>query len=354
MKPRLFFSGLLFFLTCATFASTPVSEGGRVDHPSEGVIRLIGAASYVAFDFKGASCKVRLAAVDAYEHHNYVCFELDGNYLGRFRIEAGPAKDYSVPIDRPGRHHLVVYKATEASNGYVDFLGTDVRILPVEKSQPQKKIEFIGDSITSGMGNDASQVPCGSGEWYDQHNAYWSYAPIAARQLGADFLLSSVSGIGLYRNWNTEPHESEIMPHVYDRLYLKTTDTVSFGASYQPDIVTICLGTNDLSGGDGVKPRAPFDADRFVAHYLDFVGHVAKRYPKAKIALLSSPMLNGERHEKLLACLRRVQSGFAQRPLELFVFDAMQPKGCGYHPDISDDKVMAAQLVPFLKKLLRD
>jgi len=30
----------------------------------------------------------------------------------------------------------------------------------------------------------------------------------------------------------------------------------------------------------------------------------------------------------------------------------MVPKGCGYHPNIADDKVMADQLIPYFKKLL--
>ena len=45
-------------------------------------------------------------------------------------------------------------------------------------------IEFIGNSITCGAAADVSEVPCGSGVDYDQHNAYYAYGPRVARMLG--------------------------------------------------------------------------------------------------------------------------------------------------------------------------
>jgi hypothetical protein len=50
-------------------------------------------------------------------------------------------------------------------------------------SRNQEKIEFIGDSITCGFGNDESGLPCGKGQWFDQHNAYFAYGSVAARTL---------------------------------------------------------------------------------------------------------------------------------------------------------------------------
>jgi len=349
---RRFFLLVAGFLSVASLhAQKNVQTGGRFTTLPDNGIRLIGAASFVAFDFEGTDCLLKLASVDDTPHHNYVSLELNGQYLGRVRVEPGNPATYPVSIKNKGRHHLVVYKATEAQNGFVDFLGTTAQLVP-GKTKKRKRIEFIGDSITCGMGNDESDFPCGQGEWYDQHNAYWSYAPITARALDADFLLSSVSGMGMYRNWNTENSESEIMPEVYGKLGLRESDTRPFDASFQPDIVTICLGTNDLSAGDGKKPRTPFDAKQFTDNYIAFVKMLQGRYPKAKIVLLSSPMLNGERHKTLMACLETVRSAFPKGKPELFTFQTMAPRGCGFHPSLEDDKIMASELTPFLKKIL--
>ena len=59
-------------------------------------------------------------------------------------------------------------------------------------------------------------------------------------------------------------------------------------------MVSIALGTNDFSNGDGKSPRLPFDSAAFVNTYAQFVQLVKAKYPKARLALLSSPMLNGK------------------------------------------------------------
>ncbi len=67
-------------------------------------------------------------------------------------------------------------------------------------------IEFIGNSITCGAAADPSEVPCGTGVYHDQHNAYYAYGPRVARALAANYIVRSVSGSGIYRNWNSDGH----------------------------------------------------------------------------------------------------------------------------------------------------
>jgi lysophospholipase L1-like esterase len=55
--------------------------------------------------------------------------------------------------------------------------------------------------------------------------------------------------------------EENILPDVYPYLYLRTSGAELFGNDYQPDLVSICLGTNDLSNGDGKKDRLPFNKE---------------------------------------------------------------------------------------------
>jgi hypothetical protein len=102
-----------------------------------------------------------------------------------------------------GQHTIWIYKATEAATGPVfieKIVATDC--VPI-KSPDLPLIEFIGNSITCGAAADPSEIPCGMGEYHDQHNAYYAYGPRLARILHVNFILSSVSGIGIYRNWNS-------------------------------------------------------------------------------------------------------------------------------------------------------
>ena len=329
---------------------------GRLVNLENNKIILIGSASSISFDFTENTCGILLKSVDSFAHHNYISLELDGKYIGRLKVEKGETKLYLIPVSEPKKtHHLSIYKATEASNGAVLFEGTTANLTEIQH-QKKKKIEFIGNSITCGMGNDTKEVPCGTGEWFDQHNAYWAYGPILSRSLKVDFLLSSVSGIGMYRNWNDEHIEEAIMPEVYENLYLNKDQSKPYDFSFQPDIVSICLGTNDLSEGDGTKPRLPFNEDKFVSNYIDFIKTVYKHSPKTRIVLLNSPMVSGERNVTFVACLNKVIAAFKKdkmhKKIQLFEYQPMQPKGCGSHPDIEDHKAMAQQLESFFKKLL--
>lgn len=353
---------ILFFTISIVSAQQLVQEiqvydyTGRVEHLGNSKTVLIGSASSISFNFTGDKCAISLKSVDSYEHHNYVSLVLDGEYIGRLKVEKGETKFYPITITKYLKeHNLTIYKATEASNGGVLFEGTTAKLSQI-KHIKKNKIEFIGNSITCGMGNDTKEIPCGTGEWYDQHNAYWAYGPILSRALNVDFLLSSVSGIGMYRNWNDEHVDEAIMPDVYEKLYLNKNNSEPYDFKFQPDLVSICLGTNDLSDGDGVKPRLPFNEEKYVSNYINFIKTVYEHSPNTRIVLLNSPMVSGERNETLIKCLNKVIEAFEidkkHKKIALFQYKPMQPKGCGYHPDIEDHKVMAQQLESFFKKLL--
>ncbi len=326
---------------------------GRVEKQGESII-LISSGSSVTFAFEGNKCTLALKAEDTYEHHNYVVVELDGIYHGRYKVETTKTPlSFNVTGNKP--HILTLYKATEAANGKVILLGVEANITG-SKKQSKKKIEFIGDSITCGMGNDYADIPCDTGLWFDQHNAYYAYGPITSRELGTDFLLSSVSGIGMYRNWNDEHDQEAIMPDVYENLYLNKDSSKPYEFGFNPDITCIALGTNDFSDGDGKKERLPFNEDKYVANYIAFIKTVYKHSPNTQVVLLNSPMVSGSKNDTFIKCLNRVKDAFsgdkAHKPIQLFAFSSVTPHGCGYHPDIADHKKMAGQLAPFLKNLL--
>jgi lysophospholipase L1-like esterase len=350
-----------FSLVCSSqkteIKNTFFSHSGRVELLDENKVILVGSAASVSFDFKGKSCSISLQSLA--DHQNYVALELDGKYIGRIRIEKGEAKSFPIVISQKKKiHHLSVYKASEAANGGILFAGTTAKLVDSPAPKSKKKIELIGDSITCGFGNDASDIPCGTGDWFDQHNAYWAYGPVLSRALDIDYVLSSVSGYGMYRNWNDEHIDEPIIPDVYENLYLNTDSSKPYDFKFQPDLVSICLGTNDLSEGDGQKPRLPFDEEKFVGNYIEFIKTVYKHAPNTRIVLLNSPMVSGERNVTFVKCLKKVIQAFekdtAYKKIELFEFQPMVPKGCGYHPDIADDKVMAEQLIPYFKQLLNE
>jgi len=325
---------------------------GRTEKTTDNGVVLIGSASSITFSFTGNSCEIALQSKNEYGHHAYVSLELDGKYLGRLRVEK-ELKNYPVKVITNKKHTLKVFKATEASTGGILFNGATTKLVSTPTKE-KKRIEFIGNSITCGMGADVIEIPCGQGEWFDQHNAYQAYGPVLSRNLDVDFQLSSVSGMGMYRNWNDETEP--VMPNVYENLYLDNDTSKPYNFNFKPDIISIALGTNDFSEGDGKKERQPFNADKFVSNYVNFLKMLYNHNPNVQIVVVNSPMVNGERDKVFTACLEKIRDSFKDgnfKPIQIFKFTAVTPHGCTSHPDAEDHKIMASQYEPFLKKLLK-
>lgn len=330
---------------------------GRVEKLQNDNVILIGTASSVSFNFSGNECSISLQSVDSYEHHNYVSLVLDGKYLGKIKIEKGAPQSFPIKVTSNKKEHkLEIYKNTEAHSGGILFAGTTAKLTSISFKK-KKKIEFIGDSITCAAASDS--VDCDKGEYMDHHNGYYAYGPTLSRAIGVDYLVSSVSGIGMYRNWNDENKDEAIMPDVYQNLYLtKEASKPKYDFSFQPNIISIALGTNDFSGGDGKKERLPFNPEKYVSNYINFIRMLYEHNPNAQIVITNSPMVGGDRAIVFEDCLKKVKAAFdadkSHKPILIFKFKPMTPNGCLGHPDVADQKVMADQYGPFLKKLTNE
>lgn len=168
-------------------------------------------------------------------------------------------------------------------------------------------------------------------------------------------MLSSVSGIGVYRNWNSE---GPAMPQVYGKVDFQEASVRNWNfKTYSPEVVSIALGTNDFSNGDGKTPRKAFDADAFVKNYVAFVVLIKQKYPKAQIALLSSPMVKGPSRLALETCITDVQTElqamYPNEKVAKFFFEPMEARGCTGHPSVDDHLILAEQLKPFFSALIK-
>jgi lysophospholipase L1-like esterase len=316
-------------------------------------LELISSAVHFGFSFQGNACDV-YASLPQGMDYNYLQYELDGVYQKRIKV----SKEQSpLHLTAPGngQHTIWIYKATEATTGPVYIEKITGNKLNALQNSNAPLIEFIGNSITCGADADTSEMPCGVGQYHDYHNAYYAYGPRVARMLGANYILSSVSGIGIYRTWN---HEEPSMPQVYEKTSLQVNDTRDWDFNqYHPKIVSVALGTNDLSNGDGKTPRSPFDSAKFVNNYIGFVQLVKTKYPGAQIVFLNSPMVSGERNVLLENCLQTIKMHIdhldpADNPVALFHFKPMKAGGCAGHPSVKDHAVLADELYPFFNGLL--
>jgi hypothetical protein len=273
--------------------------------------------------------------------HNYLEIAVDNNKP--YRIQT-TAKTNVITVAEglaDGEHTITICKDTESQTGYIDFVGLRCLMLLPPLAQPTRKIEYIGDSMTSGAGMDQSTTPCGKGEWYDQHNAYMSYGPRTSRNLNAEWQLTSVSGIGMVHSCC---NMDVAMPQVFDKVYLRNDSLAWDFKRYQPDVVTVCLGQND-----GMQ-----DSILYCDIYNKFIKTLRQKYPAADIVCLSSPMAD----EKLSIALQHYLTAITananlngDKKVYKYFFSKRYYQGCGTHPDIKEHEFIADELTAYLKQL---
>jgi lysophospholipase L1-like esterase len=238
---------------------------------------------------------------------------------------------------------VTICKDTESGIGYLELAGVICEKLLSPPSLPARKIEFIGNSITCGTGMDLSEIPCEKGVWYDQQNAWMSYAALTARTLDAQWHLTAVSGIGLIHSCCKM---TITMPQVFDKMNQRNDSGSWNFRLYHPDVVTICLGQND-----GVQ-----DSAVFCNAYMHFILRVRAVYPKAHIVCQTSPMGDGY----LTAVQKRYLNGIVRaagqagdRRVSAYFYSRQYSRGCGGHPDLDEHRQIAEELTDYLKKLMR-
>ncbi|MGD9991657.1 MAG: GDSL-type esterase/lipase family protein [Salinivirgaceae bacterium] len=315
---------------------------GRVDYTNPLAPRFYAAGTGFRVKFSGTYCQVLLNDQVRYgTYHNYIQVLIDG--VPTRMQTTDKMNTLELAKDLPdGEHTLMIFKDTEAGIGYLELAGFRCDELLEPDPLPEQRIEFIGNSITCGYGADDSQIACNAAEWYDQHNAYRSYGPEVARRLNAQWMLTSVSGIGMIHSCCDITYE---MPDIYHSVNMTTGDYPWDFTRYQADVVTICLGQND-----GVQ-----DSVKFCSAYVNFIETVRTKYPQAQIVCLTSPMADNY----LFSALDKYLSGIVaycheQGDIKVhkLALSHNMNSGCDAHPSMDEHLQVANELEPFIKQLM--
>ena len=262
------------------------------------------------------------------------------------------------------RHTVRLMYAIEGYEMYPEFWGfilDEGKSLVEAPAFPSRKIEFIGNSITCGYGNEGRLKE--EGFEYETENHYYSYASITARNLNAQHWVVARSGIGAYRNYGEAktgsprscmPVQYEYTGYAYDLDLRKEASFLKEKwdfSRYQPDVVCINLGTNDLSTNN-------YDLELLKQGYQRLLKMVRQHNPKARIVFLTGSMLyNQELQEARLLLDGIVAEAQKAGDKEIYRFD-MSPidgeefYGNDWHPNVYEDEKMAAELTAYLRKLM--
>lgn len=318
---------------------------GRIDFSDPIKPRFWSSGVYVKMRFKGKGAEVVVNDQMLYGNsHNYIDITIDDQKP--YRVQTTDVTD-NFKIgggleDKP--HTVTICKDTEAGIGYMEFVGIKCEKLLELPPRPKHKIEFIGTSITCGADMDRSLYPCNFGEWYGHHNANMSYGGITARSLGADFMITAISGIGLTNSCCKIP----TMAEAFDKINTRTDSLQWNFSTYQPDVVSICLGESD-------GPTAQ-DSVAFCGAYVTFIGDIRRYYPKSTIVCLNIPTsdikMNGA-FKRYIVGISDYMNAHGDTKVYPFSISKAYTSGCNNHPDMGDHALIATELTEYIRQVMK-
>jgi lysophospholipase L1-like esterase len=312
---------------------------GRFDFNDVNSPVVIWQASRISIDFEGDTLALLF---DRSTWQNFFNAEIDGTTAIVEVNEGMPPKDATFTGLGEGRHHLMLFKRSEANAGTVYFRGVQI----AEGAQAWKpapvayklKMEFFGDSKTVGACNEDANTD----QWDSRrtHNAALSYAAITAEAFRADHRNISVSGMGIITGY-VDVKAGEM----WDRLYPKASSAAADLNAWTPDVVFVNLGDNDESFTR--THDQPFPAN-FTDGYVSLVRAIRAAYPKAHIVLLRGGMYGGMHSEPLNEAWKDIVTKLESddKGISHFVFN-YQAKN---HPRVAEDRILADELITWLKQ----
>lgn len=257
---------------------------------------------------------------------------------------------------------VTITKLTEAQVGAVWFEGFLVNNNQTSfKVQPQnRKIVWIGNSITCGYGNEFSIAPPPKGNPSTgfhsvNQNITKAYGSLISKQLNAQAINLCYSGKGIYRNYHGD--QEKTIPKFIKQVFPDSTEYTIENSQIKAPLYIINAGTNDF-GNENLPNATKVDSASFVAQFLFLLKEIETIQPRAKVLLVGSNMLNNyypknarERYQKYLQAVVKNYKGTLE--LKYFQLKEMQPPyGENWHPSAAEHQRMANQLLPVIKAFI--
>jgi lysophospholipase L1-like esterase len=246
-----------------------------------------------------------------------------------------------------GRKRLEISKRTGANFGAATFYGLRLDAfasLHKAKARSERKIEFLGDSLTNAYGAEGPGKQCPELRPYE--NAAKGFAALAAGQLGADLQVLALSGYGVVRNYgDAAPRSAAPFPLHYGRQISSEPGSRWDRSKFKPDAVVVNLGTNDFS----TEP-APTEAE-FIEAYLALI-HDALQGRGAIPVFIASP--KGRKIQELRCAQVVERAKKAGLDAQLVELEAVPESelGCDWHPLAQVHRRWAHTLASAMKRRL--
>lgn len=222
----------------------------------------------------------------------------------------------------------------------------------------ERRIEFIGDSITCGYGiegifeKDVFNTT--------QENPWEAYAAKTARYFNADFNCVSWSGIGVISSWTEEdtPNSEWLMPMLYkyadaalDNDLGKKEFEIWNNNLFVPNLIVVNLGTNDTSYTKDIKERI----DMFIDGYYNFLEQIRNSNPNVEIICTLGAM-GHELCPAVEAAVTKLKKNTGDVKVHTHFYEVqLESDGIGsdYHPSLRTHEKMSKTLISKIKEVMK-
>lgn len=259
----------------------------------DGICWLIHSASKVEFKLKGTHASVVIRSDDSIngdeEHLARIAVYVNGERTLDHIVRQEEETLELFSSEEEKEVEISIIKLSEAAHSIVGIkeiqvtAASDIAPLP----EKDRKIEFIGDSVTCGYGVD-DEDPSHDFSTATE-DATKTYAYKTAEALNADYSVVAYSGYGIVSGYTADGTREAAMlvPPIYECLgknngsadhVLDLSENWDF-REFVPDEIVINLGTNDATYTlhDAVRE------EEFITLYVDFLKTVRRDNPDARI-----------------------------------------------------------------------
>ncbi|KAG4091196.1 hypothetical protein H8356DRAFT_1430463 [Neocallimastix lanati (nom. inval.)] len=272
--------------------------------------------------------------------------------------------ELNVEFDEAGEHTIHLMKTSECQDGsiFIDEIKTDSETV-TPTAPKDKKIEIIGDSITTGVGAllKDCEYPSTSADGSN------SYALKLAQIFDADYSIFGFGGFGVYREPRTV--DKNIVPLIYDKLgHLNwnrdhpENTTVAMSSidwdpsEFEPDLVIVNLGTNDSFYFYGISDNDVLEEEKanFVTAYKSFISQIRADHPEAEI-LCTLGIMGQYLYPEVEKAVKEYVEETGDEKVNSYALNEedIEKNGAGFygHPSINSHIALANELAKKIEEL---
>ena len=304
-------------------------------------LNLSWSNSGIEFTFKGERANIFFADYIC-DKPVYVKAYIDGK-AQKFGL-CGSMPAIVIECDKDAVHTV---KLLRISEGDVYLVFKNVTVygkspeFKVPKTENKLKLEFLGDSITTGWG------VCATGEQnafntYEQDSTK-SYAYMTAELLNAEIRTEAIGGQGVWRN--CAKAEGIQFKHMFD-MSVRNIENYDH-STWTPDVMILHCGTNDEPGGT--------TKEEMIREANILLDKVRTAYPECKIIWMYG-MLNSKfksTFKNIIDERRLADKNVYYLPLEKISREKNEVGAVG-HPNVNASVKVSKKLARYIKKITEE